>query len=71
MAVTGYGNVVSGGSAPARVLSETDQQLIDRAKAIILDAMNAPLIDWSDGDVRRVDLAKWVIDHRFVLTTAD
>ena len=36
--------------------------ILERAHAIILDAMNANLETWCDGDDKRVALAQWVIE---------
>lgn len=41
----------------------TETAIVRRARFIIYDALNAPMDTWDDGSVRRVELAKWVIEN--------
>lgn len=41
----------------------TETEIVERARSVILDALNAPVKEWLDGDTQRVSLAKWVIEN--------
>jgi len=49
------------------VLNATRDQLVNRARDLLLDAMSSPVDEWSQADQLRVNVAKWVLSHRSYL----